>query len=55
MDSGVGYNNPIEFMKQQSTGVEIISALLQQLDAHYEYVSHKSGFGIFIEFSTKNN
>lgn len=54
-DTGVGYHNPIEFMKQQSTGVEIISSLLQQLDAHYEYVSPESGFGIFIEFSTNHN
>ena len=54
-DTGVGYHNPVEFMKQQSTGVEIISSLLQQLDAHYEYVSPESGFGIFIEFSTNHN
>jgi two-component sensor histidine kinase len=53
-DNGLGYKGEIEFLKQQSTGVEIISSLLQQLDARYEYLKEDKGFGILIEFSTNH-
>lgn len=49
-DDGIGYKNGIEFLKLNSTGVEIISALIQQLDAKYTYLNLHEGFGIQINF-----
>lgn len=50
-DNGVGYHGKTEFLEQSSTGVEIISAFIQQLDAKYSYVNDGVGFGLFIEFA----
>jgi two-component sensor histidine kinase len=50
-DNGIGYNGETEFLEQSSTGVEIISSFIQQLDASYSYISEGNGFGLFIEFS----
>ena len=49
-DNGIGYHGKTEFLEQSSTGVEIISAFIQQLDAKYTYLNTESGFGLFIEF-----
>lgn len=49
-DNGVGYSGEIEFLEQSSTGVEIISAFIQQLDASYSYTNGEKGFGLFIQF-----
>jgi two-component sensor histidine kinase len=50
-DNGIGYHGEIDFLEQSSTGVEIISAFIQQLDAHYAYVNDGAGFGLFIQFA----
>lgn len=50
-DNGVGYKGKTEFLEQSSTGVEIISAFIQQLDANYTYLNSGKGFGLFIEFA----
>ncbi len=50
-DNGIGYNGETEFLEQSSTGVEIISAFIQQLDGKYTYLNNGSGFGLFIEFA----
>lgn len=50
-DNGIGYRGEIEFLEQSSTGVEIISAFIQQLDANYSYLTDKVGFGLFIQFT----
>ena len=34
-DNGIGYTGKVDFMAQSSTGVEIIGAFIQQLDAKY--------------------
>lgn len=49
-DNGVGYQGKTAFLEQSSTGVEIISAFIQQLDANYSYLNDGSGFGLFIQF-----
>ncbi|MES2800594.1 MAG: sensor histidine kinase [Bacteroidota bacterium] len=54
-DNGIGYLNEVELLKLNSTGVEIIEALIQQLDAKYHYLTLKEGFGIQINFSTSEN
>lgn len=54
-DDGIGYHNDCEFLEQASTGVEIISSLIQQLDARFSYIEKENGFGIFIEFATVGN
>ena len=50
-DNGIGYKGKTEFLDQSSTGVEIISAFIQQLDAKYTYLNAGKGFGLFIEFA----
>ncbi len=50
-DNGIGYKGKTEFLEQSSTGVEIIGAFIQQLDAKYTYLNEDSGFGLFIEFT----
>lgn len=50
-DNGIGYKGKMEFLEQSSTGVEIISAFIQQLDAKYRYLNSGKGFGLFIEFA----
>lgn len=50
-DNGIGYKGKTEFLEQSSTGVEIISAFIQQLDAKYTYLNSGKGFGLFIEFA----
>ena len=50
-DNGVGYHGETEFLGQSSTGVEIISAFIQQLDAKYTYINDGVWFGLFIEFA----
>lgn len=50
-DNGIGYDGETEFLEQSSTGVEIISAFIQQLDAKYTYLNSGKGFGLFIEFA----
>ena len=50
-DNGIGYKGKTEFLEQSSTGVEIISAFIQQLDAKYRYLNSGKGFGLFIEFA----
>ncbi|WP_343637623.1 histidine kinase dimerization/phosphoacceptor domain -containing protein [Fluviicola sp.] len=50
-DNGIGYKGKTEFLEQSSTGVEIISAFIQQLDADYTYLNSGEGFGLFIEFA----
>ncbi len=50
-DNGIGYAGKTEFLEQSSTGVEIISAFIQQLDAKYTYLNEDGGFGLFIEFA----
>ena len=50
-DNGSGYKGETEFLEQSSTGVEIISAFIQQLDAKYSYINDGSGFGLFIQFA----
>jgi len=50
-DNGMGYKGKTEFLEQSSTGVEIISAFIQQLDAKYTYLNEDGGFGLFIEFA----
>ncbi len=50
-DNGIGYKGKTEFLEQSSTGVEIISAFIQQLDAKYTYLNSGRGFGLFIEFA----
>lgn len=49
-DNGSGYKGKTEFLEQSSTGVEIISAFIQQLDARYTYLTEEPGFGLFIQF-----
>lgn len=50
-DNGIGYTGKVDFMAQSSTGVEIIGAFIQQLDAKYRYLNDAVGFGLFIEFT----
>jgi len=50
-DNGVGYNGKTDFLEQSSTGVEIVSAFIQQLDAEYSYTNDGEGFGLFIQFA----
>ena len=50
-DNGIGYKGKTEFLDQSSTGVEIIGAFIQQLDAKYSYLNSGKGFGLFIEFA----
>ncbi|WP_341905683.1 histidine kinase dimerization/phosphoacceptor domain -containing protein [Fluviicola taffensis] len=50
-DNGVGYKGKIDFLEQSSTGVEIVSAFIQQLDAQYSYINDGGGFGLFIQFA----
>lgn len=50
-DNGIGYKGKTAFLEQSSTGVEIISAFIQQLDAKYTYLNSGKGFGLFIEFA----
>jgi two-component sensor histidine kinase len=50
-DNGIGYRGKTAFLEQSSTGVEIISAFIQQLDAKYTYLNSGKGFGLFIEFA----
>lgn len=50
-DNGIGYKGKTEFLEQSSTGVEIVSAFIQQLDANYTYLNSGKGFGLFIEFA----
>ena len=50
-DNGIGYTGKVDFMAQSSTGVEIIGAFIQQLDAKYRYLNDAGGFGLFIEFT----
>lgn len=50
-DNGVGYKGEIDFLDQSSTGVEIVSAFIQQLDAKYSYINDGEGFGLFIQFA----
>nr|WP_294861787.1 sensor histidine kinase [uncultured Fluviicola sp.] len=50
-DNGVGYQGEIDFLEQSSTGVEIVSAFIQQLDAEYSYINDGEGFGLFIQFA----
>ncbi len=50
-DNGIGYKGKTAFLEQSSTGVEIISAFIQQLDAKYAYLNSGKGFGLFIEFA----
>ncbi|MNR40383.1 hypothetical protein D3C85_1586640 [compost metagenome] len=50
-DNGVGYKGKTPFLDQSSTGVEIISAFVQQLDAKYSMIDEKVGFGLFIQFA----
>lgn len=50
-DNGIGYHGEIDFLEQSSTGVEIVSAFIQQLDAQYSYINDGEGFGLFIQFA----
>ncbi|MNX70380.1 putative sensor histidine kinase pdtaS [compost metagenome] len=50
-DNGIGYHGETDFLEQSSTGVEIISAFIQQLDANYAYLNDGAGFGLFIQFA----
>lgn len=50
-DNGVGYKGKTDFLEQSSTGVEIVSAFIQQLDAQYSYINDGEGFGLFIQFA----
>lgn len=50
-DNGVGYKGKTAFLEQSSTGVEIMSAFIQQLDAEYSYINDGVGFGLFIQFA----
>lgn len=50
-DNGIGYKGKTDFLEQSSTGVEIVSAFIQQLDAQYSYVNDGEGFGLFIQFA----
>ncbi|AEA44470.1 sensor histidine kinase [Fluviicola taffensis] len=50
-DNGVGYSGKTAFLEQSSTGVEIIGAFIQQLDANYSYINQEDGFGMFIQFT----
>lgn len=54
-DDGIGYSGENALLEQTSTGVEIISSFIEQLNASYTYLSLQKGFGIFITFSTKEN
>jgi two-component system, sensor histidine kinase PdtaS len=50
-DNGIGYSGEIPFLDQPSTGVEIIGAFIQQLDADYSFMNQNDGFGMFIQFT----
>lgn len=50
-DNGIGYKGKTPFLDQSSTGVEIISAFVQQLDAKYSMIDGEVGFGLFIQFA----
>lgn len=50
-DNGIGYHGETDFLEQSSTGVEIISAFIQQLDGQYTYLTGGEGFGLFIQFA----
>ncbi len=50
-DNGIGYHGETDFLEQSSTGVEIISAFIQQLDGQYTYLTGCEGFGLFIQFA----
>jgi two-component sensor histidine kinase len=54
-DNGIGYTGENEFLDQSSTGVEIITSFIEQLNATYSYLTLQKGFGILITFSTKEN
>ena len=50
-DNGIGYHGETDFLEQSSTGVEIMSAFIQQLDANYTYLRGEAGFGLYIQFA----
>lgn len=50
-DNGSGYVGKTPFLKQESTGVEIIQAFVDQLDAEFSIDSSYSGFKVSIRFS----
>lgn len=54
-DNGIGYAENIPFLNQTSTGAEIVASFIEQLNAKFNYIQQKEGFGIVIEFSTKQN
>ncbi len=50
-DNGKGMEEGMEFLTQESTGAEIVGALIEQIDATYEYIYPEGGgFGIKITF-----
>ncbi len=50
-DNGKGMEEGMEFLGQESTGAEIVGALIEQIDATYEYIYPEGGgFGIKIAF-----
>lgn len=48
-DNGVGVPNPNKLLEHSSTGVEIIAAFIQQLDAQVKIVS-EGGLGVYLTF-----
>lgn len=53
-DNGLGMSKNEEFLKMESTGAEIVSALIEQLDASYTYLQEsEKGFGLEISFLSK--
>lgn len=49
-DNGIGYRQSTPFLEQTSTGVEIIQAFVEQLEATFSFVK-STGFHIKLEFN----
>lgn len=50
VDNGIGYTGTIPFLEQDSTGVEIIQAFVDQLDAEFTMDTNYEGFKIRLRF-----
>lgn len=49
-DNGIGYTGSVPFFEQDSTGVEIIQAFVEQLDAEFNLDTNFKGFKIRLRF-----
>lgn len=49
-DDGSGYHGEKDFLTQDSTGMEIVYAFIQQLDATYRVENSEKGLGVYVQF-----